>query len=346
MRGKARLAPLAALALVSGCGCAPDVHHARLGDGAGLTEHAPVLVSGVEVGHVESVRVIDSSVDVAFVLEGDHQVTLRADTCAMAMRHAAPESGTGEAPPRTALVIVPGQEAPLAEERPIPECHLAEDALTSLMQTFGQGFDSLVRAIQQQQQPRPGSGGAGAGGSGGGAAAGGGTAGGGTSGAPTPPVPPFPLPSPLSGGPLAGGPLSGAPQSPPRAPGVAACDALRVRGDGNEPVAALPLLLPAGGTRAFFVFENASDRSVQIAPITEATFSDAGGRAIAPAQMPGAADDWFMPFDVPAQGSRRVGVVMQTGAPAVDRVEIRAVAFSDDVLDRCTLQVSGLAPAP
>jgi hypothetical protein len=136
MRTRWLLGSLAALAAL---GCSPTVHHARLDDGAGLTEGAPVMVARVRVGRVESVRVVDTSVDVGFVLEGDHQVTLRADTCAMAATDGAP-----------ALVIVPGEAAPLAEERAIPQCRLETDALDQVMRSFGQGLDAVMRSIQQQ----------------------------------------------------------------------------------------------------------------------------------------------------------------------------------------------------
>lgn len=120
-------------------GCSPTVHHARLDDGSGIEAGAPVLVSRVRVGRVESVRVVDTSVDVGFVFEGDHQVTLRADTCAMAASDGAP-----------ALVIVPGEAAPLAEERAIPQCQLPADALDDVMRSLGQGLDAVIRSIQDQ----------------------------------------------------------------------------------------------------------------------------------------------------------------------------------------------------
>ncbi|MDQ3036340.1 MAG: MCE family protein, partial [Myxococcota bacterium] len=138
MRTSTSLALVAAGALAA-LGCSPTVHHARLGEGGGIAEGAAVMVSGVRVGRVQSVRVVESSVDVGFVFEGDHQVTLRADTCAMGV---AAEGGSS-------LVIVPGVQAPIAEERAIPQCQLPAAGLDDVMRTFGEELDSVMRAIQQ-----------------------------------------------------------------------------------------------------------------------------------------------------------------------------------------------------
>lgn len=132
-----------ALGALAALGCSAPEHHARLDQGGGLAEGAAVMVSGVRVGRVQSVRVVESSVDVAFVFEGDHQVTLRGDTCAMAV---AGEAGAAS------LVIIAGTQAPIAEERAIPQCQLAADALDDVMRSFGGQLDDVMRALQQGMQ--------------------------------------------------------------------------------------------------------------------------------------------------------------------------------------------------
>ncbi|HBQ19131.1 MAG TPA: hypothetical protein DEF51_51055, partial [Myxococcales bacterium] len=79
-----------------------DTHHARVSQGAGLHEGSPVLVSGVRVGEVEAVTVIEGQVDVELSIASDHQVTLRQDSCVLAA------AGDGE----PTLVLVPGTGAP------------------------------------------------------------------------------------------------------------------------------------------------------------------------------------------------------------------------------------------
>lgn len=122
--------------LAIGCG---RTYHARLSDGAGLTEGSPVLVSSVRVGQVESVRVVEGEVDVEVSIEREHEITVRADACAMARRtEAGPE-----------LVILPGEGAPLAEGRAIPECQPPPNDVGGLMRSLGEGMTEMLRQLGQ-----------------------------------------------------------------------------------------------------------------------------------------------------------------------------------------------------
>lgn len=131
-------------------GC-DDTHHARVSQGAGLHEGSPVLVSGVRVGEVEAVTVIEGQVDVELSIASDHQVTLRQDSCVLAA------AGDGE----PTLVLVPGTGAPREGEAPIPECALPADAVSEAMRGLGEGVQSLLRSLAEgmrdgmRDAPRP-----------------------------------------------------------------------------------------------------------------------------------------------------------------------------------------------
>ncbi|HJL14643.1 MAG TPA: MCE family protein, partial [Sandaracinaceae bacterium LLY-WYZ-13_1] len=165
---------LAAAVLVLLGGCDPT-YHARLDDGRGLGEGSPVHVSGVRVGEVQSVRVIEGQVDVEWTLEGDHEVTVRTDSCAMAV----PREGEGPA-----LVVVPGEGEPLEEERPIPQCELGSAALGDVMRGLGEGLGNLMEELGRGLLGGGGPGGGG--GSDGGGPGGSGSGGSGGSGLPFP----------------------------------------------------------------------------------------------------------------------------------------------------------------
>ena len=129
---------LLGLALLAATGC-QKTYHAHLSDGAGLTEGSPVLVSSVRVGQVEAVRVVEGQVDVEVAIEREHEITVRADACAMARRtEAGPE-----------LVIVPGEGAPIEEGRAIPQCQITSDDVGGLMRSLGEGMNEMLRQLGQ-----------------------------------------------------------------------------------------------------------------------------------------------------------------------------------------------------
>ncbi len=317
--------------LLGGCETA---HHARVDDGAGLAEGSAVMVSGVRVGSVRDVRVVEGEVDVAFVIDDDHDVTLREDSCALAL------GGEGE----PSLVVVPGEGAPLPEDRALPQCELRGQALTNLAEQFGDTIGGLLRSLGSGLLQ--GTGGGAAGGSGAG-------------GFPIPTLPPTPAPrsnapsspsAPPSGSPSA--PPSGSPSAPPpeppsslpAPPAFGECQGLSVRITSVEPAPAVPLLLPNGGHRVTLEFENTSDRVVRIGTVSDATFVDGQRQALTPATLPGSSTDWFMPFDVPAGGTARKTVHFGTSAPPrLDEVEVRRVSASDGSVGDCTLRSTGLA---
>jgi hypothetical protein len=126
------------LVLFAAAGC-QKTYHAHLSDGAGLTEGSPVLVSSVRVGQVESVRVVEGQVDVEVAIEREHEITVRADACAMARRtEAGPE-----------LIILPGEGAPIAEDRAIPQCEITSDDVGGLMRSLGEGMNEVLRQLGQ-----------------------------------------------------------------------------------------------------------------------------------------------------------------------------------------------------
>lgn len=129
---------LVGLALLAAAGC-QKTYHAHLTDGAGLTEGSPVLVSSVRVGQVEAVRVVEGQVDVEVAIEREHEITVRADACAMARRTAAgPE-----------LIIEPGEGAPLEEGRAIPQCEITPGDVGGLMRSLGEGMNEMLRQLGQ-----------------------------------------------------------------------------------------------------------------------------------------------------------------------------------------------------
>lgn len=291
-------------------------HHARLDDGAGLAEGSPVIVSSVRVGQVKSVRVLEGQVDVEFAIDSDHEITLRADACALARRT---EAGSE-------LIVVPGTGAAIEEDRPIPQCEVTSDDLGGVLRSLGEGVNDMLRQLGQGLFGPPGSGGG--------------------SSAPLPlPIPslpgggssaPLPLPIPSLPGP-------GSPSAPaPSASTV--CDSLRVRVERTEVAAPVPLHLPSGGHRVFLEIANDSDQAARVGALGDATFTDASGRALDVAEVPGEAQGWFMPFTV-AGGARRSVSVTFAGAeaPRIDRVEVQHTAPEERPLDYCVLRASGLA---
>lgn len=317
---------LAALLALAGC---DSTYHARVTDGAGMGEGSPVLVSGVQVGEVKSLSIMEGEVDVEFSVASEHELTMRVDSCVLAVRG---EQGAG-------LVLVPGEGAPLSEEqasRPIPECQLPGAELDGVFGQLGNMFGSMLRAFGQGL-----TGGAGGGGGGQPGAQGGG---GGTT-APASPIPQAPLPTAPLPIPSPPPPPTGAGVPPPPGTQETGCAGLSVRVDAIEDARAVPLVLPNGGHRVWLVFQNDRDQTMQTGSVTEATFTDASRRALTVAQVPGGADQWFMPVDVPAHGSARVHVVLDTRErPQLGGIEARGAHPTASPLDRCTVQAAGLTP--
>ncbi len=284
-------------------------HHARLDDGAGLAEGSPVIVSSVRVGQVESVRVQEGQVDVEFSIASDHEITLRADACALARR--------SEGGPE--LLVLPGTGAALEEERPIPQCEIPTPDVGNLMRSLGEGMGDMLRQLGQGLF-----GGGGAPGGSGGSS--GGSSGGGSSGGSTLPLP-FPLPSIPSPGSASG-----------------ACDSIRVRIERTERVAPIPVHLPQGGQRAWIELANDRDEAMRVGALGDATFTDASGRVLSTATLPEDTDGWFMPFVIPAHARRSVSVTFTTTEPPhIDRVEVQHTAPESAPLDYCTIRTRGLA---
>lgn len=282
-------------------------HHARLDDGAGLAEGSPVIVSSVRVGQVDSVRVQEGQVDVEFSIDSDHEITLRADACALARRS---EAGSE-------LIVVPGTGAALEDERAIPQCEITSDDVGGLLRSLGEGMGDMLRQLGQGLFGQPG-GSSGSGGSGG-------------SGGSTAPIPPLPIPVPS---------LPGIP-APTASSG---CDSMRVRVERTEAAPAVPLHLPDGGQRVWIEIANDSDQAMRVGALGDATFTDASGRTLNVAEVPGDSEAWFMPFAVPARARRSVSVTFATReAPRIDRVEVQHSAPESDPLAWCTIRASGLA---
>lgn len=305
---------LALLTLLGGC---QTTHHARVDDGAGLHEGSGVMVSGVRVGEVREVVVIEGQVDVAFVIEDAHDVTLRADSCAMAIR------GEGE----PTLIIVPGAGEPLPEGQALPQCDLGNAELRGLIQQFGDTVGGVLRNLL---------GGGGSGGSGGS---------GGTSplpGLPNIPGLPFPGAPPAPSDPDPDPPNNAPLPPPPSFDGT--CDGLSARVDSVEAADAVPLVMPEGGQRVWLVFSNDTDRPMRVGSVSQAVFTDSGRQTLTPTRVPSEACAWYMPFDIPAHGTARKCVLFGgSGVPSIDEIEARRSAPASDPLDWCTLRGSGLA---
>ncbi|HEY8428353.1 MAG TPA: MlaD family protein [Sandaracinaceae bacterium] len=295
--GRARVAHLGwVLGLLALAGC-DDTYHARLSDGAGLAKGSPVIVSSVRVGQVESLRVVEGQVDVEFSIDSDHEITLRADACAMAR-----QTETGPE-----LIVVPGTGAPLEEGRAMPECEPTRDDVGDLLRSLGESVGDLMRQLGH--------------GLFGGAAPGGSTSGG-TGG-----LPPLPFPLP-----------------PPPAPTSDVCDSIRVRIDRTERAAPVPIHLPDGGHRVWIELANDGDEDVRLGALGDATFTDASGRALASADLPGEPGGWFMPFTLPARERRSVSVTFPTAdPPRLDRIEIERTAPAARPREQCTVVATGLA---
>src|SRR5690606_3358960 len=96
--------------------------------------------------------------------------------------------------------------------------------------------------------------------------------------------------------------------------------------------------------RVWIELANDGDESVRIGALGDASFTDASGRALASADLPGDPDAWFMPFTLPAHARRSVSVTFATAEPPrIDRVEIERTAPSERPLERCTVVAAGLA---
>jgi len=320
---------LGAIALLV-VGCETE-HHARVDDGAELAEGSAVMVSGVRVGSVGDVRVIEGAIDVAFLIDDDHEGTSREVSSALAV------GGSNE----PTLILYPGEGRPLTEERALPQCELADQALRDLAEQFGDTIGGLLRSL----------------GSGffGGASGGSGSGGSGSGGPsfPMPSLPPLPRRSP--GGPTHPPPSAPPPNVPP--PNVPpppvlpaplgaepTCDFLSARIDSVERATAVPLHLPQGGYRVWFEFRNTSGQTMQISSVSHATFSDRARRELNPASLPGGSNIWFMPFDVPANGTARRAVVFEASeSPQLDEIEVRGNSQSGGPRSACSLRSTGLS---
>lgn len=324
--GRSRLWAVLGLFALSACTCAGPTHHARLSDARGLTAGAPVTIAGVTVGSVSAVRVVEADADVSFTLSPEHDITLRETTCAMASvgdeEQAEGATATAESrEPR--LVLVLGDGAPLREPRTLPECRLdPEDLLSSL----GAGLGDLMRSLGVQLQ----------GGSGGGSGAS--------------PLPfPIPLPPPMQ--PTAPPDPSTVPPTTPPTPGLprplggeSPCATFAVRVQRVVAVEAVPLHLPHGGARVVLELRNDGERTITTGTVSTASFVTASGEALAPATLPGS-EDWLMPIEIPPHAHAEASVTFPrpVEAVAIDTVELRSLATTDDPLGVCVARATGLA---
>lgn len=124
------------LLLASGCN---NTYVARVDNGAGLGEGSRVLVSGVQVGQVTAVRVVEGHVDVEFEVESDHEITLRQDACALAMRE---EGGPF-------LMVQPGTGAVRDEddESVIPQCRIEAEEVRGAFRELAEGMGELLEEL-------------------------------------------------------------------------------------------------------------------------------------------------------------------------------------------------------
>jgi hypothetical protein len=138
--------------------------------------------------------------------------------------------------------------------------------------------------------------------------------------------------------------LRNAPNLPnvPDMPGMGpmpACEGITARITGSAAEPATPLVLENGGTRVEITFENANAESFEIASSHEATFMTEGRRAIEPARLASAGDAWFMPFSVPAHGSRAVDVVFE-GETTLQAIEVPRCHPSGRPFAWCKLELT------
>lgn len=138
---------------------------------------------------------------------------------------------------------------------------------------------------------------------------------------------------------LPNGPSVQLPNGMPGFGPMPACEGITARVTGTEAEPATPLLLENGGTRVEITFENTNAESFEIASSNEATFMTEGRRAIDPARMASAGDSWFMPFSVPANGSRAVDVVFE-GETTLHAIEVPRCHPSGQPFAWCKLEVS------
>ncbi|MGE0786075.1 MAG: MlaD family protein [Sandaracinaceae bacterium] len=295
------LAALFVLSVMSACGSS---RHARVSDGAGLSEGSPVIASGIQIGTVKSVALMEGSVDVEFEIDGHNEMTWREDTCALAVRG---ENGPG-------LLLMMGEGEVLADddERAIPECQLHAPELEGLFEQVGTLLGGVLRAFGQgfsQGGPIP---------------------------VPMPQLPGLAPPSP----PSSQAPL---PPPPNVGQGSNACEHVVVRIDSIERVAPIAGILPSGGHRAWLRFDNTSDEPVQTGPRTRARFVDRSGATLATETDP-STDAWFLPVTVAAHAYARVSVLFAgADAPELDRIEADGAGPLGQPFAECTIQASGLS---
>ena len=308
MNSLAWLLGSAALLLSSGC---DTVHHARVDNGAGLVEGSGVMVSGVRVGSVREIHVVQDAVDVGFVIDDGHDVTLREDSCALAV--------AGESEPT--LVVMPGVGDPLTEPRALPQCELPGGQLRDLLGSVGDTLGGLLRSL------------------------GSGLSGGGSSPGGLPPIPGLPSPPPNTAPPNTAPPNTAPPNTVPAPPSFdGRCDGLSLRIDSVRRQPPSGLRLRDGGHRVCLEFRNDAGETMRVGSRTQATFVDQGRRALSPVSLPSDPEVWFMPFDVPANGTARRCVIFEGSTPPqLDEVESRRSAPAANPLAWCTLRGTGLA---
>ena len=129
------LALSCALLVCAGC---QDEYRARVSDGSGLAEGTSVTVSGVGVGEVRSVRVVEGQVEVELAFAREHEITVRDDACARVVRSEG----------MTRLEIEPGVGAPIEEDIAIVECiDEPEPQSTDILQQLGDGFGQIMQQL-------------------------------------------------------------------------------------------------------------------------------------------------------------------------------------------------------
>lgn len=112
-------------------GCWGTTHVAELSDAHGLADDAPVLVSGVVVGHTSAPRLGGDRVQVDLRIEHPHELTLHTDACVQVIAFEG----------RPALELLPGTEGAL--EGPVQEC-----SVEHLLDVFGRSLKDAVETLR------------------------------------------------------------------------------------------------------------------------------------------------------------------------------------------------------
>ena len=126
-------------------------YHARFDDAGGLREGAAVYVAGVRVGRVDSVKLDGEKADMAFSLDRDPALVVRADACVSVRWYAGSEAHVRLQPGTPSASVLPSDGEIACTESANAGLDKAMGQMSTVMADVVAGKGTIGRLLQDEE---------------------------------------------------------------------------------------------------------------------------------------------------------------------------------------------------